>query len=115
MNKYLIRIEALIILGLSTYLYFWSGYGWLAFLLLLFVPDLSMLGYAVNVKIGTYTYNAVHTYIGPLLLLLAGLVFSADWPMMIGLIWVSHIALDRMMGYGLKYETGFKDTHLQRL
>jgi hypothetical protein len=29
-----------------------------------------------------------------------------------GLILFSHSAMDRMLGYGLKYESGFKFTHL---
>jgi hypothetical protein len=28
------------------------------------------------------------------------------------LIWASHIAFDRLVGYGLKYPTQFGDTHL---
>ena len=31
-----------------------------------------------------------------------------------GLIWLTHIGVDRALGYGLK-PTGFKDTHLQRV
>jgi hypothetical protein len=31
------------------------------------------------------------------------------------LIWTTHIAFDRLLGYGLKYPTYFKDTHLQHL
>ncbi|MDO3409761.1 DUF4260 domain-containing protein [Saccharibacillus sp. CPCC 101409] len=115
MNKRLIRIEGLVMLALGAYLYFANGYGWLPFLLLLFAPDLSMLGYAVNTRVGAYAYNAAHTFVVPLLLTLAGLAFSADLPLMIGLIWTAHIGLDRMMGYGLRYATGFQDTHIQRL
>ncbi|MFS0725220.1 DUF4260 domain-containing protein [Paenibacillus sp. 1P07SE] len=115
MNQRLIQLEGLIVLGLAIYFYFSSGYGWAMFLLLLFVPDLSMIGYAVNNKVGAYVYNAAHTYTVPLLLLLVGLLLSAGWLMMIGFIWVAHIGMDRMLGFGLKYETGFKDTHLQRL
>jgi len=33
----------------------------------------------------------------------------------VGLIWLVHIGADRLLGYGLKYPTGFKDTHLQRV
>ncbi len=33
----------------------------------------------------------------------------------IGLIWIAHIGMDRMMGYGLKYPTQFKDTHFSRV
>jgi hypothetical protein len=28
------------------------------------------------------------------------------------LIWTAHIAMDRALGYGLKYPTAFKSTHL---
>jgi hypothetical protein len=31
------------------------------------------------------------------------------------LIWLAHCGFDRLLGYGLKYETAFKDTHLQRV
>jgi Domain of unknown function (DUF4260) len=32
-----------------------------------------------------------------------------------GLIWLSHLGLDRMLGYGLKYPTQFRDTHPQHV
>ena len=31
------------------------------------------------------------------------------------LIWIAHIGFDRALGYGLKYPTFFKETHLQRV
>jgi hypothetical protein len=31
------------------------------------------------------------------------------------LIWINHIAVDRLLGYGLKYPAGFKFTHLGKL
>src|SRR5690606_6417296 len=115
MNTKLIRIEGLVVLVLGTYLYFTNGYNWAIFLLLLMVPDVFMIGYAFSKKSGAYVYNFAHPYVTPLLLLLAGLAFSVDLLMMIGLIWIVHIGMDRMMGYGLKYVTDFKDTHIQRL
>ena len=30
-------------------------------------------------------------------------------------IWLAHIGVDRMVGYGLKYPTSSKDTHLNRV
>jgi Domain of unknown function (DUF4260) len=42
-----------------------------------------------------------------LLLRLEGLALAA--------IWALHIGVDRMLGYGLKYPTAFKDTRLQRI
>ncbi|OWA35817.1 hypothetical protein B9G55_07970 [Saccharibacillus sp. O16] len=115
MNSMLLRMEGLFVLSFSTLFYLTSGYGWLAFLLLLFAPDLAMIGYAAGNKIGARVYNAAHTYTVPLLLLLAGWFFSVEGLLVVGLIWMAHIGMDRMMGYGLKYESGFKDTHLQRL
>jgi Domain of unknown function (DUF4260) len=35
--------------------------------------------------------------------------------MAVALIWFAHIGMDRTVGYGLKYPTSFKDTHLQRV
>jgi hypothetical protein len=32
--------------------------------------------------------------------------------LLLALIWIGHIELDRMLGFGLKYPTRFKDTHL---
>ena len=71
-----------------------------------------MLGYAANTKVGTITYNAVHTYVGPLVL--AGYSFASNRPAMVSLslIWIAHIGFDRMLGFGLKYPTRFNDTHL---
>lgn len=31
------------------------------------------------------------------------------------LIWIAHIGFDRTLGYGLKYDSGFKFTHLGRI
>jgi hypothetical protein len=42
-------------------------------------------------------------------------VGSHEAALQIALIWLAHIGVDRMLGYGLKYPTGFKDTHLQRV
>ncbi|MBY9077379.1 DUF4260 family protein [Paenibacillus sp. HN-1] len=66
-------------------------------------------------KPGAYLHNFAHTFVTYLLLLLAGLAFSVDFLIMIGFIWMVHIDIDRMMGYGLKYETDLKDMHIQRL
>jgi hypothetical protein len=31
----------------------------------------------------------------------------------LALIWTAHIAMDRLLGFGLKYQDGFKPTHIQ--
>jgi len=115
MNNVLIRLEGLMVLAAASYFYFTNGYSWWVFLLLLFAPDIFMLGYAVNKKIGAYVYNLGHIYITPVLLLVAGWSLSSDVLTMISFIWIAHIGLDRLVGYGLKYETDFKHSHIQRI
>ncbi|WP_164216057.1 DUF4260 domain-containing protein [Virgibacillus sp. YIM 98842] len=115
MPKLLIHLEGLTVLLLCIYFYSLTDYGWLLFILLLFAPDLSMLGYLANNSIGAFVYNIFHTYVLPLIFIAISLLFSIQVLLAIGLIWTAHIGLDRSVGYGLKYHTGFKDTHLQRI
>jgi hypothetical protein len=79
------------------------------------VPDLSMLGYLYSPCWGARIYNAVHTYVLPAVLVLFALASRTDMLLPIALIWINHIGIDRMMGYGLKYSNGFGWTHLGRL
>ena len=83
--------------------------------LLLFAPDLFMAGYARSHRAGALLYNLAHSYPAPAALGAVALV--ADNPFWQGaaLVWFAHIGMDRALGYGLKYETGFKDTHLGRI
>ena len=78
-------------------------------------PDLSMLGYLRGSCSGARIYNAVHTYAGPAVLALWALTLSARMLLPISLIWINHIGVDRLLGYGLKYSDGFGWTHLGRL
>ena len=86
--------------------------GWLLFALLFLVPDVSMIGYTISTRIGAITYNAVHTYVGPLVLGGYSFFTGEQLPMLLTVIWISHIGFDRMLGFGLKYPSRFKDTHL---
>ena len=105
------RLEGLAALVFGAMTYAWLGQSWLVFALLFFVPDLFMLGYLRSAKTGAAVYNLGHNYAVPGLLALAGLVVG---PIAFGLaaIWVAHIGLDRVLGYGLKLEGGFEQTHL---
>lgn len=87
----------------------------LLFVLLLFVPDVAMLGYLLNARIGAAIYNLGHVYAAPGILLAVALALTWEIGVLVALIWFAHIGMDRALGYGFKYPTGFKDTHLQRL
>jgi len=111
----LLRIEGLMLFGTATLLYWISGASWWLFGGLLLAPDLSFLAYLAGPRLGAIGYNALHTTTGPLLLALTGVVMH--WPLAasIALIWLAHIGIDRALGYGLKYATGFGFTHLGRV
>ena len=64
---------------------------------------------------GAIIYNIFHTTIGPLLLAVYGVLFGELFAQILACIWLAHIGLDRAIGYGLKYATDFRDTHLGRI
>jgi hypothetical protein len=115
MPRALVRLEGLAVLAAAVVLYVHDGYSLLALFLLFLVPDVSFLGYLGGPRMGSIVYNALHTYLSPLALGIAGVLADGRVPVQVALIWVAHIGFDRALGYGLKYPTAFKDTHLQRL
>ena len=111
----LLRVEGATMLAGSVLLYWTGGGSWWLFALLLLAPDLSMLGYLAGPRVGAVAYNVFHSYPLPAALGLVGLFVGAPLAVSVALVWFAHISMDRLMGYGLKYSTGFKDTHLQRI
>ena len=111
----LLHLEGLAALTGALALYFDAGFGWLLLVVLFLAPDLSMLGYLGGPRMGALAYDLVHTYVGPVALGLVGVLGDVDTASQVALIWLAHIGMDRLLGYGLKYPTAFKDTHLQRV
>jgi hypothetical protein len=111
----LLRLEGAALFLVSLLLYSHIGESWWLFILLLLAPDVSMLGYAANKRIGAALYNLFHTSTLPAALALFAFLSGQNLLLALALIWLAHIGLDRLLGYGLKYETGFKDTHLGRV
>ena len=111
----LLRLEGGAALVGTLALYFNFGGSLLPLVLLILAPDLSMVGYLVNTRVGALAYNLVHTYVLPGVVLALGLLTNSPVVSQIALIWLAHISMDRLVGYGLKYPTEFKDTHLQRV
>lgn len=115
MNKILLKTEGLVIFCLCVSCYSYFAFSWTLFVLLFLLPDIAIIAYVKGVQIGSWVYNIVHTYVLSLLPLGYGFFYHQHTLLLIGIIWTSHIALDRFLGYGLKYPTFFKDTHIGRL
>lgn len=111
--KISLRLEEAAMLLLSLFIFnLQSPYAWWIFAACFLLPDISMLAYLVNNKIGALVYNLFHHKGVAVLVYLAGYYLKNDVLVFTGLILFGHSSFDRMQGYGLKYVTGFKDTHL---
>src|SRR5690554_2209575 len=111
----LLRLEGAAIFFGAIALYADAGWSWLAFVALLFAPDLGMIGYLAGPRTGAAVYDVVHCYELPVALGVIGLLTDTPVAAQIATVWIAHIGMDRALDYGLKYVTGFKDTHIQRL
>jgi hypothetical protein len=110
--RMLLRIEGLAAAAVSAVLYAHTGASWWLFAALWLLPDLSILGYLIGTGIGARIYNAIHSYTTPATLALCGLLLHVPTLLPIALIWTNHIGIDRLLGFGLKYPSGFGFTHL---
>lgn len=106
----LLRLEGLAVLALCICIYAWGGHSWMLLAMLFLLPDVSFAAYLAGPRVGAIGYNLLHSYVGPAVL--AGAFVAANRPPVIALVWAAHIGFDRFLGYGLKYPTGFRDTHL---
>jgi hypothetical protein len=111
----LLRLEGGALLIAATTFFFYTGGPWLMFLALLLAPDLALLGYLRGPRVGAVAYNLVHTTIAPLILLVGSLLAGLTPGLLFATIWLAHIGLDRLVGYGLKYSGNAKETHLSRV
>lgn len=103
----ILRLESLAMLAAAVVAYALLGGSWALFAALFLVPDVSLLGYLANPRVGAHVYNAGHSLIGPALL--------APFAPALAAIWLAHIGFDRALGYGLKHTSSFADTHLGRI
>ncbi|MDF0707608.1 DUF4260 domain-containing protein [Flagellimonas okinawensis] len=110
--KTVLKLEELMMFVLGIYLFNLLDYTWWWFLVLILTPDIGMVGYLFGNRAGALSYNLFHHKGVAILVYLFGLYYALPLCQLIGVILFSHSALDRMLGYGLKYEKGFKFTHL---
>lgn len=109
----LLRLEGLAIAVVAIGAFFTAmDLPWQLFAWLFLVPDLSFFGYLAGPKVGAKAYNTMHSYAGPAIVLVAGALSGEALVTGIALIWIGHIGVDRLFGYGLKYSSAFGHTHL---
>ena len=110
-----LRLEGLAAVAISAVFYARTGASWWLFAALWLAPDLSILGYLGGPKLGARIYNAIHSYVTPATLAVMAVLLKSPVLLPYALIWINHIGVDRMLGYGLKYPDGFGWTHLGKL
>ncbi|MBT9188097.1 DUF4260 domain-containing protein [Zobellia russellii] len=110
-----IKVEELGMFLFGIYMFSLLPYVWWWFVVLLLTPDFSMLGYLLGNKWGAVFYNIFHHKGIALAIYIIGVYLSAPVLQLVGIILFSHAAMDRVFGYGLKYNKGFKFTHLGQI
>jgi Domain of unknown function (DUF4260) len=106
-----LRLEAVAAFAAGLALYGLNGGPWLLVVPLLLVPDVSMVGYLRDARLGAFTYNLVHNWALGLAVLGMGAWSGIAWVVLAGAILIAHVGMDRALGYGLK-GSSFHDTHL---
>lgn len=118
MVKLILQLEGLAIFIGCLYIYHSLevfGVSWVFFLATFMLPDISILGYSMNKSWGALIYNLVHNYASAFLVIFLGLISGHVYLFSFGFVMVAHTGLDRFLGFGLKYEKAFKESHLQRV
>ena len=110
-----LRLESAVLLMGALIAYSTTHQHWWLVPVVVLLPDLAMTGYVAGTRIGALLYNLAH--VTPVPALVIGLGWWEHRPLVLGLglVWLAHIGLDRLMGYGLKYDDHFQHTHLGML
>ncbi len=110
--KNIIKLEEMAMLVASILALIYLKVEWWYFTILFLGPDISIIGYLAGNKFGAICYNIFHHKGIALILLVSGFIYN-NWMLQVtGLILFGHSSMDRMAGYGLKLQEGFKFTHL---
>jgi hypothetical protein len=107
-----LRLEGCAACATAIFAYAHTGQSWLMFALLFLTPDLSMAAYFMGPRTGAAIYNLFHSYAGAATVWCSSLALGNQMATAVALVWFAHIGFDRALGYGLKFTTSFKHTHL---
>ncbi len=110
--KTIIKLEELGMFFFSIYLFSLLSFPWWVYPLFFFAPDLSMVGYIGGPRLGAISYNLIHHKAIALGLYVVGIFLYMPVISLIGILFLGHSSLDRVLGYGLKYGDSFNHTHI---
>ena len=110
--KKLLKLEEVFMFAFSIFLFTKLDIAWWWYPVLIFTPDLSMIGYAINPQLGATTYNFIHHKALGISIFVIGVILASQPLQLTGLILFGHSSMDRILGYGLKYPDSFQHTHL---
>jgi len=110
--KNILKLEEVAIFLLCIFLFSKLDFAWWWFPAFLFLPDIGMVGYLIDPKTGALTYNLLHHRLVASLVTMYALTYGNAYWQFAGIILFAHISFDRSLGYGLKYNDGFNNTHL---
>lgn len=113
--KLILKLEELAMFLMGIYGFSTLEFAWWWFLVLLLAPDIGALGYLFGNKTGSFCYNFFHHKGIAILVYFMGIFTKNEILQLIGIMLFSHASLDRIFGYGLKYEKNFKFTHLGKI
>lgn len=113
--KILLKLEEAAIFGLCIFILISLEAPWWVYLLIAVGPDIAMVGYFFGNRVGADSYNFFHHKGVAIVVFGIGLLLNnpaSDIVSTAGIILFGHSSMDRMIGYGLKLNKGFKYTHL---
>ena len=110
--KYILKIEECLMLLLALFAFYEYDLAWWKFFAFILLPDVGMVGYLFNARVGAITYNFTHHKGIAILIFILGSYFSNQPLLITGIILFAHSSLDRILGYGLKFSNNFSNTHL---
>ena len=113
--KYLLKLEEVAIFLFCIFLFSLLPLPWWWFVVFLLLPDISMIGYVFNPKVGAFTYNLLHHRLVATLIAIYAIIIGNEYWQFAAIILFAHISLDRVFGYGLKYSDSFNNTHLGKI
>lgn len=85
---------------------------WWVWFLVLVVFEISVVVYLVGLWIGVFVYNLMYFYVVLFLLMIFGVGFGVMLLIVVGGLWLVYIGILCVMGFGLKYLSGYCDIYL---